>query len=82
VYQGHRHYLGRNHPYKRNRVAFNGLVEHRLAPIRVPPIDFLRKEEEREEWPNRKNMQVAKDKDDHVHVHGVKRRNIFFYLPY
>jgi len=48
----------------------------------VPPIDFLRKEEEREEWPNRKNMQVAKDKDDHVHVHGVKRRNIFFYLPY
>jgi hypothetical protein len=66
----------------RNHVAFNGLVEHKLAPIRVLLIDFLKRAKEREEWLNRKKMRATKDKNDLVHEHGVKRKSIFFHLPY
>ncbi len=74
VYLGHHHYLAKHHPYRRNWVNFNGLVEHRPTPIWVPLVDFPRRIEEKEEWLNRRKVRPAGDKDDHVHVYGVKRK--------
>lgn len=54
VYLGQRHYLVRHHPYRKNRVNFNGLVEHRRAPIWMPLSDFPRRVKEKEEWLNRR----------------------------
>jgi hypothetical protein len=48
----------------------------------VPLADFPRRVEEKEEWLNRRKLRPIGDKDDHVHVCGVKRKNIFFPLPY
>jgi hypothetical protein len=79
VYLGHQWHLGRHHPYRRNCVAFDGQLQGRLAPTQVFIINFLRRAKERDEWLNRR---MTKDKDDHVHIHGVKRKNIFFHLPY
>jgi hypothetical protein len=45
-------------------------------------INFLARVEESEEWMNMISMQGAKDRDDLVCVHGVKRMNIFFCLLY
>jgi hypothetical protein len=50
VYQGHQRYLGRDHPYWRDRVSFNGQVEHRATPTRVSAIDFMKRAKERDEW--------------------------------
>ena len=33
VYMGHRRYLRRDHPYRRNRKSFDGNVEKDLAPM-------------------------------------------------
>jgi hypothetical protein len=82
LYQGHWRYLGRHHPYRRNHAALNGKLEPRLAPIQMSIVDFLARVEECEEWLNMKSMWAIKDKDDLVHVHGVKIKNIFFYLLY
>jgi hypothetical protein len=46
VYQGHRQYLDKNHPYQKNRVAFNGQPKQSSAPTRVFTIEFLKKVEE------------------------------------
>ncbi len=81
VYQGHRRYLDKHYPYQRNCVAFNGQLEHKFASTLVFAVDFFRKTEEQEEWLS-KITQAWDDKDDHVHVHGVKWKNIFFQLPY
>ena len=32
VYTGHRRFLPKDHPYRRNRKDFNGAIEKRLAP--------------------------------------------------
>ena len=32
VYTGHRRFLPKDHPYRRNRKDFNGTIEKRLAP--------------------------------------------------
>ena len=32
VYMGHRRFLPKDHPYRRNRKDFNGTIEKRLAP--------------------------------------------------
>jgi hypothetical protein len=32
VYMGHRRFLTKDHPYRRNRKDFNGTIEKRLAP--------------------------------------------------
>ncbi len=50
VYQGHLHYLGRDHPYWRDCVSFNGQVEHIIAPTRVSIVDFMKREKEGEDW--------------------------------
>jgi hypothetical protein len=69
------------HIYQRNRVAFNCQHEHRFAPTWVFVVEFLRKVEEREEWLS-KITWGWDDKNDPVHVHCVKWKNIFFQLPY
>jgi hypothetical protein len=43
--------------------------------------DFLSRAEECEEWLNSRGCTTTM-KDDHVHLHGVKRKNLFFNLRY
>jgi hypothetical protein len=81
VYLKHQCYLGRAHPYGRSHVAFNGQPNRRCTPISVFVIDFPKGVEQCEEW----ILSITKaqnDKEDLVHTHGVKRKNIFFQLPY
>jgi hypothetical protein len=40
--------------------------------------NFLARVKESEEWLNMLSMWASKGRDDLVHVHGVKRMNIFF----
>ncbi len=83
VYQGHRHYLGIDHPYWRDRVSFNGRVEHRVAPTRVLVVDIMKRVEKHEEWLSRRiSTRTHDDKENPIHTHGVKRKNTFFCLPY
>ncbi len=79
----HQCYLAKGHPYRRDNVAFNGQMEIRYAPPKVSTIDFLRMAEEWEVWLARKKLHASEDRDqDPIHTHGVKRKNIFFFLPY
>jgi hypothetical protein len=67
VYQGHRCYLGRDHPYRRDHVSFNGQVKHRIAPTRVSAIDFMKRVEECEEWFSKRiSTRAHGDKEDPV----------------
>jgi hypothetical protein len=61
--------------------AFNGQLEFRFAPTRVYTIDFLQRVEEREAWLVRRTH-TLEDREDHVHTHSVKRKSLFFCLPY
>lgn len=83
MYIGHWHYLAKGHPYKRDNIAFNGQMENRSAPPKVSTINFLRRAEEQGAWLVRKRRHASKDRDqDPIHTHGVKRKNIYFFLPY
>jgi hypothetical protein len=68
---GHHRYLGRAHPYRRNRVAFNGQLDRKPALERVSSLNFLKKTEECEEWVKTR-IGPWNDKEDLVHTHGVK----------
>jgi hypothetical protein len=83
IYLGHRRYLVKGHPYRRDNVAFNGKMEIRSALPRVSTIDFLKRPKEWEAWLARRRLHASEDRDqDPIHTHGVKRKNIFFFLPY
>jgi hypothetical protein len=52
-----------------------------VAPIKVFAIEFLRRVEDQEEWLNSWRMQTmwaTENKDDPVHLHGVKRKKHIF----
>jgi hypothetical protein len=66
-----------NHPYCRDRTAFSGQLEHISPPTWVFAIEFVNRVKELEEWLN-KWTQAWYDKDDFVHVHGVKWKSFFF----
>jgi hypothetical protein len=44
-------------------------------------IDFLKKAKKHDEWLNGKRCTTTK-MDDPIHLHGVKRKSLFFNLPY
>jgi hypothetical protein len=66
-----------NHPYWKDCYAFSGQTEQISTPIWVFATEFVKRVEQQEEWLNRRT-QVWYDKDDLVHVHGVKW--IFFFV--
>jgi hypothetical protein len=74
-------FLARGHPYRRDPNAFNGQVEFRFAPPRVSIADFLQTTKEHETWLARRTH-ALEDREDHVHTHGVKKKSLFFCLPY
>jgi hypothetical protein len=53
----------------------------RPEPLKVSTSDFLKRVEEKERWLNMKTR-AGDDRDDLVHSHDVKRKSIFFQLPY
>jgi hypothetical protein len=79
VYGGIRHYLPRNHPYRRN-TRFNGLQEHRARPRLLTGQDTIRYAAWRESY-----LQLGgreNGPNDPVHVTGVKRLSALYELEY
>jgi hypothetical protein len=69
----------RSHPYRRS-LEFNGKQEFQPPPIRMTTEETMQSWEAREACigsGGRKNH-----RDDPIHSHGVKRRNILFELEY
>lgn len=60
-----------NHPYWKDRSAFSGQTKQISAPTWIFATEYVKRVEQQEEWLNRRT-QVWYDKDDLVHVHGVK----------
>jgi hypothetical protein len=81
IYLRHWHYLARGHPYRRDHVPFNRQIKNMFAPPKVFVAKFLRRAEEHEAWLDRRSN-ASKDKEDPIHTHGAKKKNIFFSLPY
>jgi hypothetical protein len=81
VYLGHYHYHAKGHPYRRDHDAFNRQVELKSTPPRVSAIIFLQMLEEREAWLARR-FHTLKDRENPIHTRGVKRKSLFFCLPY
>ena len=82
VYLGHRRYLRRNHPYRRNRAAFDGSEDMRSPPKAMTGVDIKQYALERTEWLNASTQNRAGSEDDPVHRTGVKRLASFYELPY
>ena len=80
VYLGARRFLDANHPFRRARAAFNNHPEWQLAPERPTGEEILQWATEREQF--LREGGVENSEDDPVRLHGVKRRSIFFDLPY
>jgi hypothetical protein len=81
LYLGHWHYHARGHPYRRDHDVFNWQVELKSTPPRVSAIKFLQRVEEREAWLARR-FHTLEDREDLVHTRDVKRKSLFFCLPY
>ena len=80
VYLGARRFLDAAHPFRRARMAFNNHVEWQMAPDRPTGEEILRWGIEREEF--LRSGSVKNSESDPVRLHGVKKRSIFFDLPY
>ena len=80
VYLGGRRFFPQDHRFRRCRAAFNGDVEHRVAPVRRTGERILEQGRQRAEylW----NGGSEDSADDPVKLHGVKRASILFALPY
>ena len=71
-YQGHRRYLDQNHPYRRQKAAFNGEQEFGCAPTPLSGEQVLRQQEQLK-------FEVKKSNK----VESVwKKKSIFFELEY
>lgn len=66
--------------YKSIHACYNGCVLFR-GLIRVFVSDFLKRAKERKRWLNMKTH-ARDDREDLVCSHDVKRKSIFFQLPY
>ncbi len=78
VYLGHYCYFGKSHPYRRNCVTFNGEPQLTRVLASISFIDFLKRAKECK-WLTRR-MWSTIDKDDPIHMHGVKRKK--YYVVY
>jgi len=80
IYLGGRCYLDDDHRFCRKRSTFNNAQEWQLPPERQSGEDIL-------QWANARSDYlrdggVENGDEDPVKLHGVKRRSIFFDLPY
>jgi len=80
IYLGGRRYLHEAHRFRRARASFNGEQEWQLPPERPIGEEVLRWGTQRSEF--LRNGGVENSDVDPVKLHGVKRRSIFFDLPY
>jgi hypothetical protein len=82
IYEGFRHWLPSNHPYRKNHnhIHFNGKEEHMLKPQPKITINTLKKVAEYEAWVGAKHMLGSRG--DPSKFIGIKRRNALYNLPY
>jgi len=80
IYLGGRRYLHEAHRFRRERASFNREQEWQLPPQRPTGEEVLRWGSQRSDF--LRNGGVENSDADPVKLHGVKRRSIFFDLPY
>jgi hypothetical protein len=78
MYLRHWRYLAKGHSYMKDCVAFNGQTENMSGPPKVSATKFLRNVEECKAWLDRRSN-ASEDRNDLIHIHGVKKKNIFFF---
>nr|XP_017233126.1 PREDICTED: uncharacterized protein LOC108207178 [Daucus carota subsp. sativus] len=74
-YQGHRRYLGRHHPYRKQKAAFDGEQEFGHAPIPLSGEEVLKQQE-------KLNFRFGKEKKSNKVESVWKKKSIFFELEY
>ncbi|XP_024157771.1 uncharacterized protein LOC112165478 [Rosa chinensis] len=84
AYIGHRRFLGRNHPYRKQNAAFNNFLEHSPPPVPLTCEEVLcRVEEEVEKWPFGKKYPHPPYKGAEDETRPCwKKKSIFFELAY
>ena len=90
VYQGHRRFLLRNHPYRRAKKAFNGCQEFDVEPKPLTGTEILQKTINinyvyGKKQENKMHVENSKKKDKIQEAKSKvawKKRSIFFYLEY
>ena len=84
-YMGHRRFLHEDHPFRSNTHSFDGIAEHRPAPIPLSGSEIVAQTEDMHtvfgKDPSGKKKTKRKRKDDEPLI-VWKRKSIFFRLPY
>nr|GEV82066.1 hypothetical protein [Tanacetum cinerariifolium] len=75
-YMDHRRFLDAQHPWRRNKSAFNGQFEERLSPKPLSGVEALKEVFDFE------NLYGKKQKKKNDSTCPWKKRSIFFVLPY
>ncbi|XP_062008662.1 uncharacterized protein LOC133725417 [Rosa rugosa] len=84
AYTIHRRFLGRHHPYRKQRAAFNNRPEHSPAPVPLTGEELLRRlEEEVPQWHYGKKYPPPPYKGAEDQTRPCwKKKSIFFQLEY
>ncbi|XP_024178645.1 uncharacterized protein LOC112184626 [Rosa chinensis] len=84
AYIGHRRFLGRNHPYRKQKATFNNFPEHSPPPVPLTGEEVLcRVEEEVLKWPfGKKYPQPPYKGAEDENRPCWKKKSIFFELEY
>ncbi|KAF7154393.1 hypothetical protein RHSIM_Rhsim01G0019000 [Rhododendron simsii] len=80
IYTGHRRFLSRYHPYRRQKKAFNGEQDFRVPPVPLTGEEVLRKVEGIETIWGKNNKTKSSPND--ICTKCWKKKSIFFELEY